>query len=296
MTTPPSVVWLPSTSDVTKPSSERARRISSTPPRVRRQRIPSNAARRAEEGSTRLAHRFPAWPRDAGAQALGVGVLGMVEYPGGGTAFDHGPAVQDGVFVGELAHDGQAAQASISFFMAGLPEGTQWSHRPRLSLPAAPAVRICTSGSAAAAAPTFSARRREILVVMTFSAPLRGRSAAAPFFWFNNTATRVSRRRRHGNIAPIGALKQYVARQRCNPASGGCRRRASGGYRTMVAGLVEMKIDMQLIVTLSSQSLLLVGRGQRAGERYGGGGPTIGREVQQVKQGSSTQISRISQI
>ena len=41
-----------------------------------------------------------------------------------------------------------SAQSSISFFMATSPVGTQWSQRPRLSLPAAPAVRMCTRGRA----------------------------------------------------------------------------------------------------------------------------------------------------
>ena len=45
-------------------------------------------------------------------------------------------------------------------FITSLPAGTQWSQKPIDSLPAAPAVRICTSGSAAAAAPSLSALRR----------------------------------------------------------------------------------------------------------------------------------------
>ena len=52
-------------------------------------------SRRGEGGFSAPGASVPAWPRDAGAQALGVGVgvPGMVEYPGGGAAFDHGPAV-----------------------------------------------------------------------------------------------------------------------------------------------------------------------------------------------------------
>src|SRR5271170_7954609 len=41
------------------------------------------------------------------------------------------------------------------------PAGTQWSQNPIETLPAAPAVRTWTSGSAAAATPNFSALRRE---------------------------------------------------------------------------------------------------------------------------------------
>jgi hypothetical protein len=52
-----------------------------------------------------------------------------------------------------------AAHSSTSFFIAALPLGTQWSHRARLNLPAAPAVRICTSGKAVAAAPNLRAVR-----------------------------------------------------------------------------------------------------------------------------------------
>ena len=50
-----------------------------------------------------------------------------------------------------------SAQASTSFFMAASPVGTQWSQSAKLSLPAAPAVRMCTSGRAVAAAPSFKA-------------------------------------------------------------------------------------------------------------------------------------------
>src|SRR6516165_3981704 len=54
-----------------------------------------------------LACRFPAWPWHARPKPLGTGMLGMIEYPGGGAAFDHGPAVQHERFVRELAHHGQ---------------------------------------------------------------------------------------------------------------------------------------------------------------------------------------------
>ena len=53
-----------------------------------------------------------------------------------------------------------SAHSSTSFFMAASPVGTQWSQIAKLSLPAAPAVRICTSGKAAVAAPSFMALRR----------------------------------------------------------------------------------------------------------------------------------------
>src|SRR5271163_3069623 len=52
-------------------------------------------------------------------------------------------------------------QAATCFFIASLPAGTQWSQNPIETLPAAPAVRTWTSGSAATAAPNFSALRRE---------------------------------------------------------------------------------------------------------------------------------------
>src|SRR4051812_23798112 len=54
------------------------------------------------------------------------------------------------------------AQASTCFFIMSLAPGTQWSHKPIESLPAAPAVRICTSGRAVAAAVNFNAPRRVI--------------------------------------------------------------------------------------------------------------------------------------
>jgi hypothetical protein len=54
-----------------------------------------------------LAPRFPAWSRCAGAQPLSAGMPWVIEYPGGGTAFDYCSAVQHERFVGELAHYGQ---------------------------------------------------------------------------------------------------------------------------------------------------------------------------------------------
>src|ERR1700709_2402786 len=56
-----------------------------------------------------------------------------------------------------------SAQVLTCFCMTSLAPGTQWSQKPMLSLPAAPAVRICTSGSAAVAAPNFTAWRREMV-------------------------------------------------------------------------------------------------------------------------------------
>ena len=55
-----------------------------------------------------------------------------------------------------------AAKAATCFFMMSLPAGTQWSQKPTASLPAAWPVRICTNGSAVAAAPSLSALRRVI--------------------------------------------------------------------------------------------------------------------------------------
>src|ERR1035437_2217471 len=55
-----------------------------------------------------------------------------------------------------------AAQASTCFCMMSLPLGTQWSQKPTASLPAAPAVRIWTSGNAVAAAESCKALRRVI--------------------------------------------------------------------------------------------------------------------------------------
>ena len=46
-----------------------------------------------------------------------------------------------------------SAQALTCLFIVSFAVGTQWSQKPTVSLPAAPAVRICTSGSAAAATP-----------------------------------------------------------------------------------------------------------------------------------------------
>ena len=54
-----------------------------------------------------------------------------------------------------------SAQASTCFCITSLPPGTQWSQKPIDTFPAAPAVRMCTSGSAVAAAPSFNAVRRE---------------------------------------------------------------------------------------------------------------------------------------
>src|SRR5689334_3871143 len=53
-----------------------------------------------------------------------------------------------------------SAQALTTLRMASLPAGTQWSHRARLSRPAAPAVWMLTSGRAVAAAPRRRALRR----------------------------------------------------------------------------------------------------------------------------------------
>src|SRR5690242_19103351 len=53
-----------------------------------------------------------------------------------------------------------SAQAWTCWRIFSVPPGTQWSQRPMLSLPAAPAVRMCTSGSAAPAVATCMARRR----------------------------------------------------------------------------------------------------------------------------------------
>src|SRR3974390_215144 len=53
-----------------------------------------------------------------------------------------------------------SAQASTCFFIAAFAGGTQWSQNPTTSLPAAPAVRICTNGRAVAAAAVFNAVRR----------------------------------------------------------------------------------------------------------------------------------------
>src|SRR5271165_3545429 len=59
---------------------------------------------------------------------------------------------------------------------ASLYPGTKWLHTAPVSFPAAPAVRMWQSGSAAAPAPIFSARRREIrrLVVMVVALPALG--------------------------------------------------------------------------------------------------------------------------
>ncbi len=54
---------------------------------------------------------------------------------------------------------------ATSLLITSLPAGTQWSHQPTESLPAAPAVRIWTSGSAAAAAAILRAWRRVVRVI-----------------------------------------------------------------------------------------------------------------------------------
>src|ERR1700727_81677 len=54
-----------------------------------------------------------------------------------------------------------AAHASTCFCMVSFAPGTQWSQKPIFNLPAAPAVRICTNGRAAAAAPSLTALRRD---------------------------------------------------------------------------------------------------------------------------------------
>lgn len=59
----------------------------------------------------------------------------------------------------------RSAKAATCLRITALPSGTQWSQKPTLSFPAAPAVRICTSGRAVAAAAVASARRRETLVL-----------------------------------------------------------------------------------------------------------------------------------
>ena len=59
-----------------------------------------------------------------------------------------------------------AAHLATTLRMASLPAGTQWSHIAQVSLPAAPAVWICTSGSAVAAAASFNAPRRVIFLLM----------------------------------------------------------------------------------------------------------------------------------
>ena len=51
-------------------------------------------------------------------------------------------------------------QTATCLRITSLPAGTQWSQNPIETRPAAPAVRICTSGKADAAAPSLSALRR----------------------------------------------------------------------------------------------------------------------------------------
>ena len=72
-----------------------------------------------------------------------------------------------------------SAQAATCFCITGLACGTQWSQKPTESLPAAPAVRMCTNGNAAAAAPSLSAPRRETFPVLVIPhSPFVGPGAA----------------------------------------------------------------------------------------------------------------------
>ena len=71
-----------------------------------------------------------------------------------------------------------SAQASTCFCITALAPGTQWSQKPMLSLPAAPAVRICTSGSAAAAAANLTAPRREMVGDLCMKGSQLGHSAS----------------------------------------------------------------------------------------------------------------------
>lgn len=61
------------------------------------------------------------------------------------------------------------------FCITSLPPGTQWSQKPIDIFPAAPAVRICTSGSTVLAAPSFNAVRRVTLLGLRIK-PFPGQS------------------------------------------------------------------------------------------------------------------------
>ena len=76
-----------------------------------------------------------------------------------------------------------SAQALTCFCIAAFPAGTQWSQKPIDSLPAAAAVRMCTSGRAAAVAPIFKALRRVIrpAVGLDIVAPLHSRYGPAGY-------------------------------------------------------------------------------------------------------------------
>src|SRR3954452_15474413 len=64
-----------------------------------------------------------------------------------------------------------SAHDLTSLVITSFAPGTQWSQKPMVSLPAAAAVRICTSGNAAVAAPTFNALRRDSPVFIDRSPP-----------------------------------------------------------------------------------------------------------------------------
>src|SRR4051794_20874679 len=57
-----------------------------------------------------------------------------------------------------------SAQALTCFCITSFPPGTQWSQKPMLTFPAAPAVRMCTNGKAVAAAASLSAPRRDTVL------------------------------------------------------------------------------------------------------------------------------------
>src|ERR1700689_568185 len=71
-----------------------------------------------------------------------------------------------------------SAQVLTCFCITSLAPGTQWSQKPMFSLPAAPAVRMCTSGSATAAAPSLTAERREIFDDFDMEFSLSGTAAS----------------------------------------------------------------------------------------------------------------------
>ncbi len=77
------------------------------------------------------------------------------------------------------------AQVSTCWRSTSFVRGTQWSQNPSVSLPAAPTVRICASGSAAAAAPVRMADRRVIrrLFDMTLNSLVGQSSALAVCLW-----------------------------------------------------------------------------------------------------------------
>ena len=145
-----------------------------------------------------------------------------------------------------------SAQASTSFFMAASPVGTQWSHSAIFSLPAAPAVRICTSGSALGGAPSFSALRREILLLMTCYTPL---AMAVPPLRPSVSVTTPAKRRPPCATGTDMVSRQAPLRNNMLPGAPVCRA-VPFGYRGGMAAarsLIRIAVNVALDGVLSRQ-------------------------------------------